>query len=227
MSCSKTSTCLSIIAIGVSVVSIGLTLYKTHPSNVYSSIMKNLEKKQKQEMEKVKEKADSYIKSNYDSIILNQPFLGNEKGSKIIVKFSDYNCGHCKNAFKVLEDYTKQNSDVKVIIQELPILGKPSFDAAVIAHYIFEKSPEKFVKFHTKLMSGEGKVSAIDVGVSLGFTKKELESSLTNDKYKEKISSPYKIAQEIGIQGTPAFIINKKFLPGYIDKERIDEEFSK
>ena len=61
--CSKINTILSVAAVVASVASLGFTVYKTNPDVVYNSIMKNIEKKQQKEMNELKEKANSYIKS--------------------------------------------------------------------------------------------------------------------------------------------------------------------
>jgi len=218
---------MSVAAIVLSVAAMGFTVFKTSPNNMYNSIMKNLEKKQQKEMEKMQEKAGDYIKANYDAIIADQPFIGNENGSKIIIKFSDYNCGHCKHSGQMLQSYVAKHSDVKVVIRELPILGKGSFDAALIAYYINTKDKSKFSKFHETLMNSENKKSAMDVAISMGFTKAEVEAAMKSDKYKDKIANTYKVAQELGIQGTPAFIIGKKFYPSAVDEAALDKELNK
>ena len=89
---------IAIVALVLSIGSYGFSFFTTKfftsPDRVYESIVKNMEHKQKKQMEGVKEKASKYIEKNYNEIVANSPVYGNPNATNIIVQFSDYNCGY-------------------------------------------------------------------------------------------------------------------------------------
>ena len=63
------------------------------------------------------------------------PVVGNPKGDVTIVEFYDARCGYCKKMEPVMEQFLKQDRNVKLVYKDLPILGPPSVVAskAIIA----------------------------------------------------------------------------------------------
>ena len=50
-----------------------------------------------------------------------------------IYEFSDYNCGYCKRIFADLQSVLSEQSDVKLVVKEFPILAESSVVAAKAA----------------------------------------------------------------------------------------------
>ena len=70
----------------------------------------------------------SEIYSDADS-----PVVGNAKGDVTIVVFFDYFCGYCKKTMPGLQTLVANNSSVRIVYKELPILGPHSQTAAQAA----------------------------------------------------------------------------------------------
>jgi protein-disulfide isomerase len=222
---SKLSISLSVAAVAVSIATFGFTAYKVNPDNMYKSITKSLEDKQKSEMEKMQKESEKYIKDNYASITDVKTIAANPNGTINVVLFSDYQCGYCRKIHNTLSEVVKNNTNVKLIVKEFPILGQDSLEASIIGLMIAEKSQEKYATFHTKMF--EGKVDAKKYAMSIGFTAKEVETALSSEEYKKKIMENHSLGQKIGIRGTPALIIGEKFFPGLIDENTINSEIKK
>jgi protein-disulfide isomerase len=222
---------IAIVALVLSIGSYGFSFFTTkfftNPDRVYESIVKNMEHKQKKQMEDVKEKASKYVEKNYDEIIANSPVYGNASATNIIVQFSDYNCGYCKAAHQFLAGVVKNRPDIKIVIKELPILGQDSKDAAKIALFINSKDPSKYQAFHSKMLSSKTKESAVKVAVSLGFKESDVKAAIKSDVFEEEIKNTYKLAQELGIGGTPSFIIGKEFVPSFMPEDKFQELITK
>jgi len=222
---------IAIVALVLSIGSYGFSFFTTKfftsPDRVYESIVKNMEHKQKKQMEGVKEKASKYIEKNYNEIVANSPIYGNANATNIIVQFSDYNCGYCKAAHQFLAGVVKNRPDIKIVIKELPILGQDSKDAAKVALFINSKDPAKYQAFHSKMLSSKTKESAVKVAISLGFKEADVKAAIKSNEFEEEIKKTYALAQELGIGGTPSFIIGKEFVPSFMPEDKFQELITK
>src|SRR6478736_4822012 len=81
------------------------------------------------------EKHEASIAQNKDAIFNSprQVVLGNKDGDVTFVEFFDYNCGYCKRAMSDMLDLMKNDSNLKFVLKEFPVLGEGSVDAARVA----------------------------------------------------------------------------------------------
>jgi len=102
-----------------------------HPE-VIQEAMAELEKRQTAaEAEKHKVAVKEHAQKLYSSP--NQVTLGNPNGNVTFVEFFDYNCGYCKRAMADMLKLLKDDSNLKVVLKEYPVLGEPSAEAAQVA----------------------------------------------------------------------------------------------
>lgn len=156
------------------------------------------------------------------------PFTGNPDGDITVVEFFDYNCGFCKRALSDIEDLLKTDDQVKIVFQEMPILGPSS---RVIAEYSLAAHMQgKYFDYHTKVMHFSGPKEAEqleklaeDVGLDIEKLKKDAKS----DEVKDAIDKSIEIARAIGIRGTPGFIIGTDLHRGYLGPGGIANELKK
>ena len=56
---------------------------------------------------------------------LYQPFegavIGNPEGTKVLVEFSDYNCGFCRTSLADVQRLVEQDPELKVVLREMPL----------------------------------------------------------------------------------------------------------
>lgn len=136
-----------------------------------------------------------------------------------IVEFFDYNCGYCKRSFAPLMEVLAENSDVRLVFKEYPILGEPSYNAASTALALADKM--KYLTFHTKLMSTNSRLSQSVIDKTLSEMKlppQKIKSDARADKYILHISATRQLADAIGVNGTPAFVVNGTLFSGALDK---------
>lgn len=144
---------------------------------------------------------------------------GNPKAKVTVVEFFDYNCGHCRTAFPKLMSMIDTKADIRIIFKEFPIFpGSEEAAAAAMA----AGRQGKYLEFHRALMSTKGSVSghAIDeaakkVGLNLDQLRKDMKDPLIT----ARIEANHKLGDDLGIDGTPAFIIGKDMLSGWGSKE--------
>ena len=127
-----------------------------HPE-VLQEAMAELEKRQvAAEAEKTKAAVKNNAQTLFDSS--RQVVVGNAQGDVTLVEFFDYNCGYCKRALTDLTDLMKDDSKLRVVLKEFPVLGPGSQEAAqvAIAARMQDKSGKKYFDFHQRLLSGRG-----------------------------------------------------------------------
>src|SRR6202140_2737953 len=108
------------------------------------------------------EKHEASISTNAEAIF-NSPrgvVLGNKDGDVTFVEFFDYNCGYCKRAMADMLDLMKNDSRLKVVLKEFPVLSEGSVEAAKVAVAVRMQDPsgKKYLDFHQKLLGGAGGV---------------------------------------------------------------------
>tara|TARA_Y100001936_G_scaffold183130_1_gene180460 strand:+ start:247 stop:978 length:732 start_codon:yes stop_codon:yes gene_type:complete len=159
----------------------------------------------------------------YEDLIRNENlFLGNRNGKDIIIEFFDYNCGYCKRSFPEIMELVSENKNIKVILKELPVLGESSILAAKAS--IASQKQNKYFEFHQELINFSGLISLSDIkkiSKQLGINYEQLQKDMNSDETILLINESYRLADLIGVRGTPAFIINNDLIPGAIGKNEM------
>jgi protein-disulfide isomerase len=147
---------------------------------------------------------------------------GNPTGKVTMVEFFDYNCGWCKRGFPEVLSLIEEDKDLKFVMKEFPIFGGDSDYAAQAA--VAANKQGKYWAMHMAMMSHEGKVTKETVdelaaaqGLDMAQLKKDMESPETAGILERNRA----LAQSLAINGTPAFIIDDKLVPGYLPKAEL------
>lgn len=163
------------------------------------------------------EKLKSALKSNADEIFKrpDAPIAGNPKGDITVVEFFDYNCGYCKRAFNDISKLVEKDSKIKLVLKELPILSKGSEEGARIA--LAAKAQGKYWEVHRALLNLKGEINeqtglrAVD---KLGLDMARLKRDMDGPEVKAEIALVRDLAQKMGIQGTPHFLVGDRAIAG-------------
>jgi protein-disulfide isomerase len=143
------------------------------------------------------------------------PIAGNPNGDVTIVEFFDYNCGYCKRAFTDVAKIVEKDPKVKVVFKELPILSKGSEEAAKVA--LAAKLQGKYWEAHRALIALRGEAneqSSLKAVEKLGLDMARLKTDMESAEVKAEIETVRNLAQKMGIQGTPHFLVGDKAIPG-------------
>jgi protein-disulfide isomerase len=152
------------------------------------------------------------------------PVAGNENGDVTVVEFFDYNCGYCKKAAEDVMTLMGEDNQVKFIFVEMPILG-PSSDLAA-RWAMAAKEQDAYLEYHLAIMNNRGPINeqtltalAKNIGLDVEQMKKDAASEETAKVVAEKTAK----AAQMGISGTPAFIIDGQLYGGYIGLDMMRE----
>jgi len=198
-----------------------------HPE-VLQDAMDTLDKRQK---EADAEKARTTIKDNKASIFdsSHQVVLGNPDGKVTMVEFFDYNCAYCKRALPDMLSLLKTDPDLKFVLKEFPVLGPGSVEAAhvAVAARMQDPSGKKYIEFHQKLLGGRGpadKARALAVAKDVGFDMARIEKDMNSDEVKDTIEEDMKLADELGVSGTPSYIVGDQVVVGAVGLDELREK---
>ncbi|MGZ0247631.1 MAG: DsbA family protein, partial [Alphaproteobacteria bacterium] len=173
-----------------------------------------------------KQAATSLAMKQYRSELLqnaNSPVGGNPKGDITIVEFFDYNCGYCKRVVPTVAAVLRNDPNVRVVYKEFAILGPQSVVAARAA--LAAKRQGKYHEFHVALMSAEraDENSVAATARALGLDYAQLVKDMGDPAIEEQLERNYRLATAIGINGTPAFVIGDRLVPGAVDEAAMME----
>ena len=189
-------------------------------------ILESIENYERKRLEESKRKSNEAIIENNTKLndSSNGMFSGNANGKEIIIEFFDYNCSYCKKAHQDLIRISKNFPQVKIIYKNLPILSDKSKKLAEISLIIAKKNNKNFVKFHNFLLGKQGRIDDADVVnflTKLGIDFKEIEQEFGGDYVSSEINKDLKLAQQLALQGTPAFIVKNKLIFGYVGYDEL------
>ena len=205
---------------------------------IFTDTIKKLEEAEKQ---KQAEAAKEALKNISEEDSKYAPIVGNPNGKVIIYEFYDYNCGFCKRGNAALEEVLKKEKDVKVVLKSFPIFPPSQIPGrAIIAAQMQGKAAELHKElFATKLTPDHNdrasekdvdeQIKAIVFGAAkkAGLDVKQLKKDMENPAVEEEIIRTRELANKLGIQGTPAFIIGENFFRGFIEAPVMLEAINK
>jgi len=87
----------------------------------------------------------------------------------------------------------------------------------------------KYLDFHQKLLGGHGpadKARAMAAAKEAGLDIARLEKDLTSPEVKATIEENFKLAEEMGMNGTPSYVIGKQVVVGAVGLEGLKEKIS-
>lgn len=145
---------------------------------------------------------------------------GNPKGDVTIVEFFDYRCPYCKQVVPALQALIKEDPKLRVVLKELPVLGPDSVVAARAAIAAIEQDKGvKYMAFHDAMMGHRGQLNEAEVlrlATAAGLKLDRLKTDMASAKTEKVIRDNLALAQKLGINGTPGFVIGDELVPGAI-----------
>jgi protein-disulfide isomerase len=200
-----------------------------HPE-VMQDVMAEMEKRQ-QAAEN--EKHRTAVAENKATLFSSphQVVLGNPQGNVTMVEFFDYNCGYCKRAMSDMLDLIKTDSNLKFVLKEFPVLGEGSVEAArvAVAARMQDTTGKKYIEFHQKLLGARGaddKTRALAVAKEVGFDMARIEKDMNSDEVKKTIDENLKLADALGVNGTPSYVIGEEVVIGAVGIDALREKIT-
>ena len=200
-----------------------------HPE-VMQDILAAVDKHQK---DAEAQKTAATIKAN-KATLFNSPHqvvLGNPHGNVTAVEFFDYNCAFCKHALPDMLKLLQTDANLRFVLKEFPVLGPGSVEAAHVAVAARMQDPTgaKYIEFHQKLLGGRGAADlarALAVAKEVGFDVERIQKDMNSPEVKTTIDEDMKLADELGIDGTPSYVIGDQLVVGAVGFDELKQKLA-
>lgn len=158
----------------------------------------------------------------------HDPYIGPKDAKVAIVEFFDYNCGYCKQVATDLDTLMDEDKTVKVVFKELPILSDTSELAARYA--LASNKQGKYREYHMALLQHQGPINEaflVDTAKAQGLDVEKLKKDANTQEVRDVLNKNVELARELGVRGTPFFVIGRERVPGAIGLTRMKEILAK
>jgi len=123
----------------------------------------------------------------------------------------------------------KDDPKLKVVLKEFPVLGPGSVEAAQVAVAVRmqDKTGKKYLEFHTKLLGGRGQADrarALAVAKEIGMDMGRIEKDSNGAEAKATLQEDFKLAEVLGLNGTPSYVIGSDVVVGAIGLQGLQEK---
>jgi protein-disulfide isomerase len=147
------------------------------------------------------------------------PLRGDPTAPVTIVEFGDFQCPNCarfaRNTEPQLEKEYFDTGRANMVFKHVPIRGPDSITASIAAQCAGDQG--KFWEFYDLLYENQqaensGWASAASMkefASEIGLDRTEFDSCLDNKNYETFVENDFAFAREIGVSGTPSFVIVK------------------
>ncbi len=174
------------------------------------------------------ERARASLAANREELVNDpaSPVAGNPNGDVTLIEFFDYHCAFCKRVLKDVMTVLDDDPGLRIVFKEFPILGPDSVVAARVALASRNQDPDKYLEFHTTLMSTRGRLTQsriLAIARDVGFDAERLEADMDSPEITAMIKRNLALAAALGINGTPTFVIGDQIIPGAIDLDTLKQ----
>ncbi len=189
------------------------------PQLIYDAIEELQRREQAERVEELRIAALRHEEELYNNP--SSPIGGNVDGDVTLIEFFDYRCGYCRHVVSSVEALLDEDDGVKIIYKDLPILGEDSERAARAA--LASRAQGAYERFHFALMRAEdfSEEGLLSLAEANGLDAARLLEDMNGPEVSRAIEENRELAANIGIDGTPMFIIGGKVVPGAAELEQL------
>lgn len=206
-----------------------LEIIRNNPEVIIDSVQKY----QQQQYEKQQEAQRGLLKviaNNPDNFIGESPTQGYSK-EVVLIEFSDFQCPFCAKVNETLNEFLDIHSDkVTLVYKHFPIsqIHSEAMPAAKSAWAANKQG--KFWAYQDALFSQQeslGEDLYIKIAQSLDLDLELFNHDRTSESANMAIQKDIELGTNLGIQGTPFFIMNGEAFSGAISLEEMESIFTK
>lgn len=175
-------------------------------------IKEALEKYEKEAADKEKEEEfKKLLADRVDIEIGNSHIRGDKKAEYTVIAFSDFQCPFCKRGDDTIKELMKRyDKKVKYVFKNFPLSFHPEAMPAAKAVWAAGKQG-KFYEYHDKLFENQAKLGDelyVQIAKDLKLNVDKFNKDRASEGAEKEINAEMKQAQDVGISGTPGFILN-------------------
>ena len=147
--------------------------------------------------------------------------LGNPKGSKTLVKFTDYACGYCRASVADVERLIAEDPDLRVVIREWPIFEGSEVNARTA---LAAARQGKYAPFYKTMFRYGGRGDALEKAIATAALDEDMTAGLArSDAVTQELARNMQMAQTLGFTGTPSWVAGDTVMQGAVGYEALKE----
>ncbi len=149
--------------------------------------------------------------------------IGPDEAPVTVVEFFDYRCGPCRGSLDTISALPERyNGQVRVVFKEFPILSTESRIASLAA--LAAGRQGKYFEMHQALMQSPSRFQdgdIVKIAKDIGLDMAKWEEDRKDKSFRDQIDKNHFLAQTIGANATPTFIIGDTLFSG-LDPNKLE-----
>ena len=160
------------------------------------------------------------------------PSIGTPGARVVVVVFSDFQCGYCREEAKMLRENLLKTypSDVRLYFKDFPIeqihpWAKP---AAIAGRCVFRENPAAFWEYHDWIFDKQTEITAENLKSKLsewvkakGLDAVQFSRCYDNKSTEKEVNATIEQARVLRVTSTPSMFVNGRPLPGAVPWEQL------
>lgn len=205
-----------------------LRILRDHPDVIIESI-ERYQKQQYEEKQKAKKALLEEFQKTPEKLIAQSPVTGDIEDKIILVEFSDFQCPYCARASKTVSKFIdKHPNRVVLVYKHYPLNIHPqAIPAAKAAMAAAQQN--KFWEYHDALFSKQeqlGESLYLATAEKLGLDMEKFNRVRNSYQAQAAIEQDMQLAKQLGINGTPFFVMKDKVFSGAIELSEFEKLFA-
>jgi len=147
-------------------------------------------------------------------------YKGGKDAKVVIQQWSDFQCPFCSRVEPTVNEISKTYGDkVKIVWRDKPLPMHPNAPIAAEAgrEALKQKGSDGFWKMHKIMFENQQKLAREDLegyAKTIGLDMDKFKAALDSHVHKAAVDADDKVGTDLGISGTPAFLINGYYVSG-------------
>ena len=207
-----------------------IQIIRDNPEAIIESIQA-YQQEQQQEIQASQKEILQQFKNNPQEQIGDSPTFGSTDKKIVLFEFSDFQCPFCAKVQKNLKEFMDKHEDrVTLVFKHLPLTRiHPQAIPAAKAAWAAQQQG-RFWEYHDALFEQQDKLEEqlyIDIANNLGLDIDKFNSDRQSQEAIASIETDFKLAQKIGISGTPFFVMNGETFSGAVKLSQMEDTLAK
>jgi len=194
------------------------------------AILDSVQAYQQQQQQSLKAAQESFLqemKTNPKSAIGDSPTTGSASQQIVLLEFSDFQCPFCARAHDNVKQFMAKHQDkVTLAYKHFPLssIHPQALPAAKAAWAAGQQG--KFWEYYSALFEGQkqlGEPLYGSIAQKLNLKLDKFNSDRNSPAAEAAIQKDVQLAQKLGIEGTPFFIMNGKTFSGAVEISEMEK----
>ena len=171
---------------------------------------------QSNESERQAVAARETISANRDALYgQSDPAGGGAKPDVTIVEFLDPRCPYCRHLAPAMASLLQHDPGIRVVYKDLPILGPPSVLAS--RALLAADRQGRYELLLAAIMTSSPDITEDSLRAQaqrLGLDWPRMQRDMADPAIETRLDGNRRLAKELGIEGTPAFVVGDRLVVG-------------